>query len=496
MSHPFKGMRSILLSALLMAFVTAAYGDAQQSPAQLADKDKVSPRRPNILFIMTDQQHAGMLSCTGNPHVKTPNLDGLAAEGIRFEQAYCTNPVCTPSRFSLQTGRMPSAINMKMNKQNQLPVPKQMLTESLGPLLRNAGYNCVYGGKDHTPPALSRFMLSQGYKRLTTDDRQGLADACAEFLKQPHDKPFFLFASFMNPHDICYMMMHDRDQHEGKKIVYPKEGSPNCRRIVEQVRGRKDLERFIREECPPLPDHFGIPENEPEAVLKMIGGSSREYGRKHASQDDWRLYRWLYAHLTESVDAEIGTILRALKESGLEDDTLVVFTSDHGDMDAVHQLSAKSFLYQESVRIPFIMVRKGAIAGGRVDDKHFVSNGLDLLPTLCDYAGIEVPAGLAGRSIRPLAEGRDLSDWRQEVVVECVNGRMLRTQRFKYCVYDQGERRETLVDLERDPGEFKNLAALPEYRDELNRHRRLLHTWVKRQNDKLGSAYVIEPETN
>ncbi len=202
----------------------------------------------------------------------------------------------------------------------------------------------------------------------------------------------------------------------------------------------------------------------------------------------------MYAHLTETVDAEIGIVLAALKESGLEDDTLVVFTSDHGDMDAAHQLAYKSLLYEESVRIPFIMARKGAIPAGRVDQKHLVSNGLDLLPTLCDYAGIEPPAGLPGRSLRPLAEGRDVPDWRSEVFVESENGRMVRTARYKYCLYDSGERRETLVDLERDPGEMNNLATSPQHRDELNRHRRLLMIWCEQQKDKLGLSYAVRPE--
>lgn len=450
-------------------------------------------RRPNILFIMTDQQHAGMMSCTGNRNLKTPAMDSLAARGMRFDRAYATNPVCTPSRFSLQTGRMPSAIGMRMNKQN-LPVPEQISENSLGPLLRKAGYNCVYGGKDHTPGPLSRFMMSKGYKKLTGEERKGLAEACASFLKGPHEKPFFLIASFINPHDICYMIMHDRDRHEGKNIVYPKEGSRNCRRIVDQLRKREDLQRFIREECPPLPGNFDIPKDEPEAILRMVKETSRYYGREHWSKDDWRLFRWVYAHLTETVDAEIGIVLAALKESGLEDDTLVVFTSDHGDMDAAHQLAYKSLLYEESVRIPFIMARKGAIPAGRVDQKHLVSNGLDLLPTLCDYAGIEPPAGLPGRSLRPLAEGRDVPDWRSEVFVESENGRMVRTARYKYCVYDSGERRETLVDLERDPGEMNNLATSPQHRDELNRHRRLLMIWCEQQKDKLGLSYAVRPE--
>ncbi len=482
----FPTVPTIVVTALV-----SGLSAAQEPATRPGDAD--GRRRPNILFIMTDQQHAGMMSCTGNRNLKTPALDSLAARGIRFELAHATNPVCVPSRFSLQTGRMPSAIGMRTNQLN-LPVPMQMRVESLGPLLRKAGYRCVYGGKDHLPRQLSRFVMTEGYEKLTDDRREGLAEACAKFLKSRPDQPFFLFASFINPHDVCYMMINDLARHEGRPVM-TREDSRICEEVLDQARKSGDLERFIREKCPPLPDNFDVANDEPEAVLEMIRETTRRHGRENWSKDTWRLFRWLYARLTERVDAEIGTVLDALKESGLEDGTLVVFTSDHGDMDAAHRLAYKSFLYQESIRVPFIMALNGVIPAGRVDREHLVSNGLDLLPTLCDYAGIEAPAGLPGRSLRPLAEGRSVTDWRTEVFVECENGRMVRTDRFKYCVYDKGERRETLVDLERDPGEMKNLAADPEYRDELNRHRRLLLNWLEQQKDKLGLSYAVKPET-
>jgi len=487
-----KRMIWVDLLTILAVVVTTLVSVSHASEDSGADNADIR-RRPNILFIMTDQQHSGMLSCTGNPHLKTPALDALAERGIRFDLAHATNPVCIPSRFSLQTGRMPSAIGMRMNESKKY-VPPQMCVESLGPMLRKADYHCVYGGKDHLPRRLSKFVMKQGkgYEVLSKNRRQGLAEACAEFLKRPHDKPFFLFVSFINPHDICYMVINDHARHEGKPIR-DNEDSRVCERFLDQARKSGDLERFIRENCPPVPDNFDITKDEPEAITPGTK-SPRGYARDNWSEDTWRLHRWLYARLTESVDAKIGKVLAALKEAGLEDDTLVIFTSDHGDMDAAHQLSAKSFLYEESVKVPFIMAQKGVIPGGRVDRKHLVSNGLDLLPTLCDYAGIEPPSGLVGRSLRPLAEGRDVGEWRSHVVVECINGRMVRTARFKYCVHETGERPEMLVDLDRDPGELKNLATSPQYLDELNRHRRLLLTWLEQQNDTLGLSYAIRPE--
>jgi arylsulfatase A-like enzyme len=190
------------------------------------------------------------------------------------------------------------------------------------------------------------------------------------------------------------------------------------------------------------------------------------------------------------VDKEIGIVLDALRDAGPEDNTLIVFTSDHGDMDSAHRMEHKSVLYEESVRVPFIMSYKGRIHTGMVDDTHLVSNGLDLLPTLCDYTGIEVPKGLHGRSLRPLAEGKNTKQWRDFVVSESQNGRMLQTGRFKYCIYDSGRHREQLIDLKRDPGEMKNLAKVDGYKDVLHKHRQYLRGWVERTGDRIAAEYV------
>jgi arylsulfatase A-like enzyme len=176
----------------------------------------------------------------------------------------------------------------------------------------------------------------------------------------------------------------------------------------------------------------------------------------------------------------------------MEDNTLVVFTSDHGDMDSAHKLEHKSVLYEESVRVLFIMTYRRMIPEGRVDGTHLVSNGLDLLPTLCDYAGIEAPEGLHGRSLRPLAQGEDIKEWRDFVVTESQNARMLRTDRFKYCIYDSGRHPEQLIDMKNDPGEMKNLAEIPAFKSVLNRHRQLMKNWVERTGDRSTVKYICD----
>jgi arylsulfatase A-like enzyme len=473
-------------------FLTAAAKTAAGlALTQVPDARAQQQQRPNVLFIMTDQQHAGMMSCTGNPWLKTPAMDRIAASGIRFEQAYASNPVCVPSRFSLQTGLTPSAIGMGCNED----APKTIVTDAmvqqcLGNLFQGAGYETVYGGKVHLPNRMAN-VRNCGYRNLTADERQGLAQACVKFLKGSHTKPFFLFASFINPHDICYMAINAYLRSQGQAVTNNVD-SQTCEAVLDRARQSGDLTGFVRDHCPPLPANHGIPEQEPQCITRKYTEALpfRAYVRANWNEDQWRLHRWAYCRLTEMVDAQIGIVLNALHDAGLEDNTLVVFTSDHGDIDSAHKLEHKMILYHEAVNVPFFMSFPGRIRQGAVDRTHLVSNGLDLLPTLCGYAGIEVPGGRPGRSLQPLAEGRTPESWRGFVVSESQNGRMVRTERFKYCIYDSGAHAEQLTDMRDDSGEMKNLAEAPAFQSVLHQHRQLLKDWVERTGDEIAAAYI------
>jgi arylsulfatase A-like enzyme len=206
---------------------------------------------------------------------------------------------------------------------------------------------------------------------------------------------------------------------------------------------------------------------------------------------DWRRYRYGYYELVKKVDRGIGMILQSLSDAGLDENTIVIFSADHGDMCGAHQLIQKNVLYDESVRIPLIISGPGAAQPGLVDTSHLISNGLDLYPTICDYAGVQPPEGLEGRSLRPLVEGRTPSEWRDHVVTETsvgpgVQGLMVRTAKWKYAVYDHGLHREQLFDMENDPGEMVNLAVEARCEGVLNEHRRLLWTWCQRTGADFG----------
>lgn len=457
---------------------------AHASPLALpAQGRRAAPAPPNILFIMTDQQHAGMLSCAGNRWLKTPALDSLAAAGMRFERAYSSNPVCLPARTSMVTGRYPSHFGIQGNQARALP--PEALSGTLGQLVSGGGYRAVFGGKTHWPRPMTPESI--GFESLTRDERDELADRCAGFLRQPHDRPFFLVASFINPHDICYMAIDAYTKAEKLPAMYP-QSTIERQRLAEALALPAGVSRreFFERHCPPLPPNHGATRDEPGAFAGF--GGFRGWARRNWSEEDWRLHRWAYCRLTERVDHEIGRVLAALRETGLDRTTLVVFSSDHGDLDAAHGFEHKSLPYEESARVPFLLSWPGHIPAGRVDRRRLVSSSLDLLPTICDYAGVKPPAGLPGRSVRPLASGGTAAGWRQELVIECTGGRCLRTGRYKYTVWEGQSPREMLIDMDKDPGEMTNLAAEPAYAGVLADHRMRLRRQVEEWKDDFGRA--------
>lgn len=415
--------------------------------------------RPNVVFVYTDQQSADMMSCAGNAHLETPAMDELAETGVRFDRAYCTNPVCSPSRTSLMTGRFPSAVDVRSNEDARAAtVQDSIASTGLGHALRDAGYDTAYTGKQHLPGDATPETF--GFDTLTTDARNECSEACADFVTADRDDPFFLVASFINPHDICYMAIRDC-----RRAISGYEGPQNATAeaaldtALEQPDGI-DREEFFKEYAPPLPPNHEPQADEPGAVRELVEQRRfKQYIREEWSDERWREHRWAYCRLTEMVDAQIRRLLAALEESGKREDTVVVFTSDHGDMDAAHRLEHKTVFYEEAVRVPFIVSRLGTSAAGTIDGS-LVCNGLDVLPTMCDYAGIDPPAHCDGRSVRPLVEGRD-DDWRSHVRIESEIGEAIVTDRYKYALYDRGENKEQLYDLRVDPGETKNAADDP-----------------------------------
>ena len=436
--------------------------------------------RPNILFIMTDQQHAGMMSCTGNKWLKTPAMDSLAQEGVRFERAYCANPVCVPSRISMATGMMPNRLGASGNKLGMQveKLPLEVDENSLGKIVKRAGYDTFYGGKVHMCKSL--VPKNAGYDEYFKDQRAELPAACLKFMQQKRGKPFFAVASFINPHDICFAHLARKGKNRHNVLNLHKKASS-----------------LPLDQLPPVPENYAIQQDEPAAIEAHLNAKATTPSltmRKEYDEKAWRINRWIYHRLTEQVDEHIGMILDGLKDAGLEDNTLIIFTSDHGNMDASHRLASKGFFYEESVGVPLIIKHKATIPSGKTDQTHLVSTGLDILPTICDYAGVKKPAYLLGKSLRPLAEGKRVDEWRPYVASENNWSRMIRSQRYKYCVFAAADSKESLVDLENDPGEMKNLVDEPKFRNALVTHREFLKEWNKVSDDKQGSKFVKETQ--
>ena len=440
---------------------------------QVAEKENID--RPNIINIYTEQLSETMMSCAGNKYVNTPAMDYIANNGIRFTRAYTTNPVCSPARVSLMTGRFPGYFKNRAGKQvrensGSMDIPEvsdDVQTTTIAAYLKNAGYDLAFGGKEHLPPSLTPKAL--GFVHITSNERDVLAEKAAKYVMQKHTRPYFLIVSLINPHDICYMAIRDFAESEEDKAIlsHGKTEIMTLDKALELPPG-VGKDEFFTTHCPPLPPNFEPQKDEPKAVGAMLGARSfRISARKKYTNEQWRMHRWAYARLTEKVDGQIQVILDALKKSGQEENTLVLFSSDHGDNDASHKMEHKTVLYEESANIPFMAMWMGKIPAGQVNNKNLISNGLDLLPTICDYAGIKGEADPRGISLRPLFEGNKIV-FRKTLGVESEIGRMVVSEDgFKYVRYDAIGTEERLMDLNIDPYEKTHVTNEQSYSEVL-----------------------------
>ncbi len=417
--------------------------------------------RPNILFLSTDQQSASTLSCCGNRYLHTPAMDSLAASGVRFRNSFASYPRCSASRSTWFTGRPPHETRVVDNDQ---PIAAGMPT--MGGIFRAAGYHTFYGGKWHLPTLFEEppgFTRIFGGAKLGKDMDAGLADACVDFLRGRPREPFLLCAAFMNPHDIC-------------KWIRENQGT----------RQHADANTY-----PPAPGNLAIAPDEPEYMQihrrNQSGSKPGETGiAARWLRDDFRFYLHSYYRMVESVDREIGRVLTALRSTGLDRNTLVILTADHGEGMGAHGWVEKGAFWEEVIGVPLIIFAPDVVSRGATHSS--VVSGYDLLPTMCDYAGIPVPEKVRGISLRSAVQGKGLA--RKCVIAELfykanrkTEGRMVRTERFKYIAFNAGARPEQLFDLERDPGENFNLAANAGLRDVLRSHRLMLREWIESTDD-------------
>lgn len=411
---------------------------------------------PNIIYIVTDQQTASAMSCMGNTDVHTPNMDRLAQSGVLFRNAYCSAPLSGPSRASMFTGHTFHEVGLALNN---VPMAGSLRTTSLGWLVQRAGYNCVYAGKwhVHTP-----FIPDEefGFSVIHPHNDNGLAESSVAFLEQKYSRPFFLVVGFDNPHNIC-------EYARNQNLPFG------------------NLSELSRDEWSGLPQNFAQNPYDADVIDYEQTLNYSAYPTRHYSSDDWRRYRSLYFRLVEKVDAEIGKIVDAIDKQGLWKNTVVIFTSDHGDGVGTHHWNQKSALYEEVVNIPLIVTLPGKKNAGK-EMPQLINEGVDFFASVCDWVSIPLPEGLYGVSFKSLVENADPKQTHQSyIVIETTfdkgvaRGWALRTSRYKYVLYDKGLYREQLYDMDNDRGEMRNLAIEKKYHEILLQHRAYLNEWMK-----------------
>ncbi|MFP3897351.1 MAG: sulfatase [Anaerolineales bacterium] len=455
--------------------------------------------RPNILFIMSDDHAAHAMGCYGSVINETPQLDRLARGGMRFDNCFCTNSICTPSRATILTGTY-----NHINGATTLATPLDNDVLTFPRLLRAHGYQTAFVGKwhlgqgpKHEPKGFDfwRVLPGQGlYHDPEMIDREGrqvfqgyvtdlITDMSLEWLRtRDQTRPFCLLCHHKAPHrpwepDAKHMQMY-RDVTIPEPQTFDDDYANRASAAeAATMRVARDLNRRDLKGDPPE-------------------------GLTEAEEKRWKYQRYIkdYLRVVASVDDNVGRLLDYLEEEEIVEDTLVIYTSDQGFFLGDHGWFDKRFMYEESLRMPFIIRYPREIEAGSINDDIMLN--VDFAPTFLDFAGLDVPEAFQGRSFRPLLRGRTPSDWRQSMYYRYWMHKAhhnvyahygLRTKRHKLIYYyndalgqpgaiDENYDPEwELFDLKEDPHELNSVYDDPDYanvvrelKDELHRLQREL----------------------
>lgn len=432
--------------------------------------------KPNFLILLADDLRSDCLSCAGHPVLKTPNIDALAADGVRFSNAFVTTSICCISRASYLTGKYAS--NHKVGDFTTA-LSADDLSQSYPMRLRQAGYRLGCFGKWGIGGKLPKDQFDawnawsdQGkyFKQIDGEEvhnSEFLARWSSEFLKsQPKDKPFCLSVLFKAPHDPMEPDPRDAKLYAEVQFPMPASGQPDQ---------FAKLPEFLRQSLGVQRAHDDIPTDE----------RRQEYTRN-------------YLRLVAGLDRAVGKILATLDDLGMSKDTVVVFASDNGYMLGEHGMVHKWLMYEDSIRVPIIVRYPAGIPKsvvGKMQDA--IALNVDLAPTLMEFAGLSPAPSMDGKSLVPLLKGGSAakSTWRTEFFYEHHynhNGTIPRTEglwtpRWKFVRYfDANVAFEQLFDLQTDRLEMNNLAGDLEHRSQLDAIKRqfeLARKVVHRAND-------------
>lgn len=460
---------------------------------------KETAAKPNVLFIQCDQFRYDCQSRV-NPMIKTPNLDKLVSEGMFFSRAFTPIPTCCPARQSFLSGKWPSQHKGLWNYDITLPVAlfeENTWTERM----QEAGYKQAYIGKWHVHP--TKTPLDFGFQQYISDEDY---NNWRKSQKLPAPVPAIKGFAWIGGKDRVSLettRTHWLAQKAIDQLKVFKEGNSPWHLRVEFVEPHlpaNPVERFINlytpAEIKPWGNFPARVENKPFIQQQM----AFNWGIENYTWKEWSVYLQHYYAMISQADDAIGMILTALKDMGLDDNTVVIFTSDHGDAAGSHGLIDKHYvMYDEEVRVPLVVKWPGVVKPGTESD-NIVLNGLDLSATIPQLAGFEFKQSV-GHSLLPILKGEKPSDWRKYAYSD-YNGqqfglyvqRMIRNDKVKY-VWNLTDIDE-LYDLQKDPWEMNNLIADPSYQDILKVLRHDLYNDLQERKDPIvnwgGKKQLLE----
>lgn len=421
-------------------------------------------KRPNLVFFLGEGQRADALSIAGNPILKTPNHDRIAREGMRFENAFCTNALCAPARSVALTGMYSRSTGALSNEHMNIPLPSDipLFTD----LLRDAGYEVAIVGKVHTPNGVEdRYWdyyfghnspgndyanpyFKEGRKGKVGPEKQYhdvypddlTVDRALAWLEEDHgDKPFCLLIWFVAPHEPFFRARRHLDLYRGVTTPKPETFDDDLKGYPGKPKGFVEAENKI-----------GTTPSHPSCG--SLEGVMKDY----------------YAGLV-AVDENIGRVLDYLEKKNILDNTAIVHSSDHGFFLGEWRMFDKRLMHEPSIRVPLMVRYPERIHAGTICRE--MALDIDLAPTLLDLARVPIPAHMQGKSLLPLAKAPDPSfrkewyyeyyEWpNPETVPPC---RGIRTERYKLIQYRLEPQEFELYDLVNDPKETRNLYGLHEF---------------------------------
>lgn len=453
-------------------------------------------KSPNILWFCTDQQRFDTIAALGNSEIRTPNIDAFCKDGWAFTSAYVQSPICTPSRASMLTGRYPASHHVMRNGASSFPDSEDLVSG----VLHEAGYRCGLIGKLHlsaqskgekrpkndgfdyfewnpqpahqaSPSGYGDWLSEKGidHADLFTDrtmfcgagvptayhQTTWAGEKAREFITDESDKPWFLMVNIFDPHPPFDPPAEYLERYKVEDMsppAYRDSDKANQEFLtITPFQTRKPLDVFG-----PTPDRNGA------------GADSRRPGQvaaKPPQSFDGRAVKAAYYAMIELADDVFGSILKHINELDMAEETLIIFTSDHGEMLGDHGLMYKGCrFYDPLVRVPLIVRKPGSVKAGVVSEA--LVESVDIAATLLDCAGIEPPSKMQGKSFWPLIQGEGNPDvFRSSVTAEYndtlahfdpEHGSMVFDGEYKTCFYENHGLLE-VYNLKEDPGEFENL---------------------------------------